>query len=161
MSISIPYPGGKGRLAKQIVSFLPREGRIYLEPFAGRANLFWEAAEQGLKFKKWWLNDLATASFLDAIRTHGDTIEIPRRSRAEFERQRRAYKLAIRRPLCLHRIFRSAVGFTIPDAKVVPETEMMAAASHAADTNKRCVSATEYSHAPGQRSRHSTGGSWG
>jgi hypothetical protein len=89
---AIPYPGGKGRLAKQIVSFLPREGRIYLEPFAGRANLFWEAAGQGLKFKTWWLNDVATAPFLEAIRTHGNTIQIPSRSRAEFERQREAYK---------------------------------------------------------------------
>jgi hypothetical protein len=88
----IPYPGGKGRLAKQIISFLPPEGRIYLEPFCGRANLFWEAAAQGLKFKKWWLNDPATAPFLEAIRTHGDTIQIPPRSRAEFERQREAYK---------------------------------------------------------------------
>ena len=88
----IPYPGGKGRTAKQIVSFLPPEGRIYLEPFAGRANLFWEAAAQGLKYKKWWLNDPATAPFLEAIRTHGDTIEIPPRSRAEFERQREAFK---------------------------------------------------------------------
>jgi hypothetical protein len=88
----IPYPGGKARLAKQIVSFLPPEGRIYLEPFCGRANLFWEATEQGLKFKKWWLNDLATAPFLEAIRTHGATIQIPPRSRAEFERQREAYR---------------------------------------------------------------------
>src|SRR5438445_384915 len=89
---AIPYPGGKARLAKQIVSFLPPEGRIYLEPFCGRANLFWEAAEQGLKFRKWWLNDLATAPFLEAIRAHGHTIEVPPRSRAEFERQREAYK---------------------------------------------------------------------
>jgi hypothetical protein len=32
---AIPYPGGKARLAKQIISFLPREGRTYLEPLAG------------------------------------------------------------------------------------------------------------------------------
>ena len=88
----IAFPGGKARLAKQIVSFLPREGRIYLEPFCGRANLFWEAAEQGLKFRQWWLNDLATAPFIEAIRTHGHTIEVPPRSRAEVERQREAYK---------------------------------------------------------------------
>jgi len=89
---AIPYPGGKARLAKQIISFLPCEGRTYVEPFCGRANLFWEAAEQGLKFRKWWLNDIATASFLEAIRTHGHTIKIPPRSRVEFEKQRELFK---------------------------------------------------------------------
>jgi hypothetical protein len=88
----IAYPGGKGRIAKQIISFLPPEGRTYLEPFCGRANLFWEAAKQGLKFRKWWLNDLATAPFLESIRTHGHTIEVPPRSRTEFEKQRERFK---------------------------------------------------------------------
>ena len=89
---AIPYPGGKARLAKQIISFLPREGRTYLEPFAGRANLFWAAAEQGLKFRRWWLNDINTAPFLEAIKLHGHKIEVPSRSRSEFDRQREAYK---------------------------------------------------------------------
>jgi site-specific DNA-adenine methylase len=89
---AIPYPGGKARLAKQIISFLPREGRTYVEPFAGRGNLFWAAAEQGLKFRKWWLNDINTAPFLEAIRTHGHKIEVPPRSRREFEKQREAFK---------------------------------------------------------------------
>jgi site-specific DNA-adenine methylase len=88
----IPYPGGKARLAKQIISFLPREGRTYLEPFAGRGNLFWAAVELGLKYKSWWLNDLATSRFFDAIRSHGHTIKVPPRSRAEFEKQRDAFK---------------------------------------------------------------------
>jgi site-specific DNA-adenine methylase len=90
---AIPYPGGKARLAKQIIEFLPSEGgRTYLEPFAGRGNLFWAAAEQGLKFRKWWLNDLNTALFFEAIQKLGDKIEVPPRSRSEFERQREAYK---------------------------------------------------------------------
>lgn len=88
----IPYPGGKARLAKQIISFLPREGRTYIEPFAGRGNLFWAAVEQGLKYERWWLNDIATAPFFDAIRTHGHTIKVPPRSRQEFEKQRDAFK---------------------------------------------------------------------
>jgi site-specific DNA-methyltransferase (adenine-specific) len=92
MPAKIPYPGGKARLAKQIVSFLPRDGHIYLEPFAGRGNLFWAAIESGLKYKRWWLNDIATAPFLDAIRTHGHTIKVPPRSREEFEKQRDAFK---------------------------------------------------------------------
>jgi hypothetical protein len=88
----LPYPGGKGRLSSQIVSLLPRTGRFYVEPFCGRANLFWQAVEQGLKFERWWLNDIQTAGFLKAIKTHGDKVEIPVRSRAEFERQREAYR---------------------------------------------------------------------
>ncbi len=92
MSITIPYPGGKARLAKQIISFLPREGRTYIEPFAGRGNLFWAAVEQGLRYQRWWLNDIATAPFFHAIKKLGDKIEVPPRSRVEFERQREAYK---------------------------------------------------------------------
>jgi hypothetical protein len=32
---TIPYPGGKVRLAQTIVSFLPKSGRTYREPFVG------------------------------------------------------------------------------------------------------------------------------
>ena len=90
--VQLPYPGGKGRLAPRIVSFLPRRGRTYLEPFAGRANIFWEAVQQGLKFDRWWLNDLQTHTFLSAIRSHGDKVEVPVRSRRVFEYLRDAYK---------------------------------------------------------------------
>jgi site-specific DNA-adenine methylase len=89
---AIPYPGGKARLAKQIISFLPPEGRTYVEPFAGRGNLFWAAVEGGLKFQRWWLNDLNTAPFFEAIQTLGDKIEVPPRSRKEFEKQREQFK---------------------------------------------------------------------
>ena len=89
--IQLPYPGGKGRLARQIISLLPRQGRLYMEPFAGRGNLFWEAAQQ-LRFHRWWLNDLKTASFLQAIKSHGGKVEVPVRSRQVFEQLRDAYK---------------------------------------------------------------------
>jgi modification methylase len=84
--------GAQYWVAKQIISFLPREGRLYVEPFAGRGNLFFEAAEQGLRFKRWWLNDIATAAFFEAILSHGNTIKVPPRSRAEFETQREKFK---------------------------------------------------------------------
>ena len=89
---TIAYPGGKARLANQIISFLPQQGRIYVEPFAGRGNLFWAAVERGLKFRQWWLNDIATAPFFEAIKQLGDKIEVPPRSRAAFERYREAHK---------------------------------------------------------------------
>jgi DNA adenine methylase len=36
--------GGKGNLARWIIKFLPR-GRIYVEPFAGAASVFWHLPE--------------------------------------------------------------------------------------------------------------------
>jgi site-specific DNA-adenine methylase len=89
---AIGYPGGKARLANKIISFLPKQGRTYVEPFAGRGNLFWAAVERGLKFRQWWLNDIATAPFFEAIKKFGDKIEVPPSSRAEFERYREAHK---------------------------------------------------------------------
>jgi site-specific DNA-adenine methylase len=89
----IPFPGGKGRLAKQIISFLPRKGRTYIEPFAGRGNLFWAAVEGGLRFRRWHLNDLNTAQFFNAILSHGNSIQVPPRSRKEFEKQREEFRL--------------------------------------------------------------------
>jgi hypothetical protein len=91
-SPTIAYPGGKGRLAQEIVSFLPKSGRVYCEPFCGRGNLFWSAASSGLNYEKWWLNDLKTMPFFRAIREIGHVVEVPERSRAEFERQRAASK---------------------------------------------------------------------
>jgi site-specific DNA-adenine methylase len=90
--LQIPYPGGKGRIAPQIISLLPKEGGLYLEPFAGRGNLFWAAVEQGLQYRRWWLNDIATAPFFEAIKSHGRNVRVPARSRQEFERQREAYE---------------------------------------------------------------------
>jgi len=81
------YPGGKARLAKTLVSFMPRSGGTYAEPFAGRANVFWKAA-MTLQFSNWWLNDLRTGAFLDAIISHGSTLEVPEHTRQEFERQK-------------------------------------------------------------------------
>jgi D12 class N6 adenine-specific DNA methyltransferase len=91
MAITIPYPGGKARLARFIISQLPKQGRYYVEPFVGRGNLFWAAACAGLQFDKWWLNDIATAPFFEAIRKLGDKIEVPQCARHEYERQRDAY----------------------------------------------------------------------
>jgi len=88
---TIGYPGGKARLSRTIISFLPKQGRTYVEPFCGRGNLFWAAASAGLKYKKWWLNDINTIPFFHAIEQVGHTLKVPTRCRAEFERQRRGF----------------------------------------------------------------------
>jgi modification methylase len=90
MSITIPYPGGKGRLSRTFVSLLPKHGRTFVEPFAGKGNIFWEAASQGLKYREWWLNDTVTFRFFHAIKHAGHKLKVPTRSRTEYERQREA-----------------------------------------------------------------------
>jgi site-specific DNA-adenine methylase len=82
----IPYPGGKVRLAQTIVSFLPKRGRTYCEPFVGRGSVFFAAASRH-QFKRWWLNDIATAPFFEAIMRIGDTVEVPPRVVEEYYRQ--------------------------------------------------------------------------
>jgi len=90
MSITIPYPGGKGRLSRTIVSFLPKRGRTFVDAFAGKGNIFWQAVSQGLKYREWWLNDTATSRFFHAIKHAGHKLKVPTRSRTEYERQREA-----------------------------------------------------------------------
>src|ERR1035441_6871913 len=88
----IGYPGGKSRLSRTIVSFLPKRGRTYVEPFCGRGNLFWSAASLGLQYEKWWLNDVATIPFFDAIRRAGHTLRVPARCKEEYDSQKKAYQ---------------------------------------------------------------------
>lgn len=80
------YPGGKARMAKLLVSLMPQSGRRYVEPFAGRANVFWVAAAE-LNFEQWQLNDIRTAPWFAAIREHGHELRVPRCTRAEYYRR--------------------------------------------------------------------------
>lgn len=48
--------GGKARLRKWLVQRFPDKGSVYLEPFAGKGNVFFEA-RQRLNFKQWVLAD--------------------------------------------------------------------------------------------------------
>lgn len=89
---TIPYPGGKGRLAPLLIDMMPRSGDLYLEPFAGRGNVFWTAASFGLSFHRWQLNDLRTAPFFEAIRLVGDSYIVPERSKEEYYRQWELFK---------------------------------------------------------------------
>jgi hypothetical protein len=83
MPITIPYPSGKGRLARFIVSQLPKGGRTYVEPFVGRGNLFWAAIGAELKYDRWWLTDTATIPLFRAIKQAGHTLKVPIRCRVQ------------------------------------------------------------------------------
>jgi site-specific DNA-adenine methylase len=87
---TIPYPGAKGRLAPFLVSMMPKDGRFYIEPFAGRGNVYFAAVEV-LNFRHWWLNDIATAPFFNALMTLGKTIKVPERTREEYFRQKQLF----------------------------------------------------------------------
>ena len=39
------WPGGKGHLAKWVVSYLPRNAKVYVEPYAGAASVLWHLPE--------------------------------------------------------------------------------------------------------------------
>jgi len=82
----IPYPGAKGRLAPTLVSLMPEKGGHYVEPFAGRGNVFWEAASTPLNFTDWWLNDISTAGFFRALQEC--RIKVPERTREEYQKQK-------------------------------------------------------------------------
>jgi hypothetical protein len=90
---AIGYPGGKARLARKIVSFLPKQGRMYVEPFVGRGNVFWAAVSAGLQYESWWLNDISTIPFFRSIKRIGHKIRVPQLRRAEYAHQKEAYKL--------------------------------------------------------------------
>ncbi len=87
----IPYPGAKGRIAPVLVSMMPSNGYTYMEPFAGRGNVFFAAAPI-LKFDKWVINDISTAPFFRAIIDKGATIRVPVRTRCEYVRQKSLFQ---------------------------------------------------------------------
>jgi hypothetical protein len=60
------FQGGKCRQRKWIVSHFPRNGEVYIEPFAGRGNVFWLACQE-CKFEHWWINDLKMTPFIQAL----------------------------------------------------------------------------------------------
>jgi len=85
------YPGGKARMAKLLVSLMPPTGGRYLEPFAGRGNVFWVASVE-LDYREWHINDIRTAPFFKAIQTHGLELVVPPNTRMEYLERWAAYK---------------------------------------------------------------------
>lgn len=57
--------GGKARLRKWLVNIFPKKGRKYVEPFAGRANVFFYS-RKSLDFNEWILNDI-NIKFLQSL----------------------------------------------------------------------------------------------
>jgi site-specific DNA-adenine methylase len=74
----IAYPGAKGRMAKELIAFMPETGRYFIDLFAGRGNVaFSLMAMHPERFERWWLNDIQTAGFFEKTRTHGSLIRVP------------------------------------------------------------------------------------
>jgi D12 class N6 adenine-specific DNA methyltransferase len=83
------YQGSKGRLARRIARMLPPSGRRYVEPFAGRGNVYFAVA-QLLDYEFFWLNDTSTWQFFCDLRLGMGCLNvswaIPEFSDAEFEK---------------------------------------------------------------------------
>jgi D12 class N6 adenine-specific DNA methyltransferase len=109
--LSIPYPGAKSGLAKTIVRFMPQYGRTYVEVCAGKGNVFWAAAKF-LNFENWWINDLQTAPFFEAMRDIGGSIIVPDFTPDEFDRCKAAFEQGSREAILLESYFTySGCGF--------------------------------------------------
>ncbi len=81
------YQGGKARIRARLVELFPRSGGLYVEPFAGRGNVFF-LARTCLSFDGWILNDLNSVEFLTAL-IQANLEDLPQGvSREEFERIR-------------------------------------------------------------------------
>jgi hypothetical protein len=81
------YFGSKANLARRIVAcFVPEYGHRFVEPFAGRANIYFAAAVL-CDYDKFWLNDTNSYKFLEAIRS-GKSV-LPRSAKVGIPTHRR------------------------------------------------------------------------
>lgn len=72
---SFTYMGGKVRLRKWLIEKFPQSGRYYIEPFVGRANVFFQA-KKDLDYSIWVLNDLDISFFRSLITV--DLTDLPK-----------------------------------------------------------------------------------
>lgn len=83
---SFRHMGGKARLRRWLVEHFPQSGTWYVEPFAGKGNVYF-LARQHLNFRSWLLADI-DASFLYALK-HADFSALPDEvTKADFPRYR-------------------------------------------------------------------------
>ena len=66
MKVVVRYPGGKAKILDWLLPIFPQTGRRYVEPFAGRGNVFFAVFQRAL-FESYHLNDLNTGSFFGAL----------------------------------------------------------------------------------------------
>lgn len=69
------YNGGKANLRRFIVRWMPHNGSSYVEPFAGRGNVFF-LMKVISDFQEYHLNDIRTKPLYDALRAY-DGSELP------------------------------------------------------------------------------------
>jgi hypothetical protein len=101
IAASFRWPGGKSLLSSEILKHVPKTGRKFVEPFAGRANLFFRAVAEGLKYQQWVLNDPLTAPFLRAVRDVGNKVAVPPRTCEEYSRKKALAHIGDQNALCL------------------------------------------------------------
>jgi site-specific DNA-adenine methylase len=90
---------------------MPEFGRLYVEPCVGRGNVFWAAATH-LRYEEWWINDLQTAPFFEAMRNIGDSFIVPEFTPEEFKRQKIAFAEGSKEALLVEPYFTfSGCGF--------------------------------------------------
>ena len=71
------YNGGKANLRRFIVRWLPLSGSHYVEPFAGRGNVFWLMRTIS-QFSNYHINDIRTLDFYKALLEYkGEELMIP------------------------------------------------------------------------------------
>jgi hypothetical protein len=85
-NIGFTCPGSKQKLAPDIVRFLPKRGRKFIDLFAGRANIALHAMDHGYEYDEWILNDIRKFTFLQAVKDYGDKITVPTRSDIDPDR---------------------------------------------------------------------------
>lgn len=90
------YPGSKARLAKSIAAVLP-SGKRFVEPFAGRGNVYFYVAAHGM-YPKYWLNDIQTAPFLFTLRI-GHILSVPKPGKESLYKYRAASRDKTKSPL--------------------------------------------------------------
>lgn len=79
---SFRYMGGKSRLRKWLLSYFPKTGRKYIEPFAGLGNVFFQARKD-LDFEEWHLSDIDVSFFVAMLEANLD--DLPDKvSRSDF-----------------------------------------------------------------------------
>jgi site-specific DNA-adenine methylase len=67
VKIDFPFPGGKAKIRDELFPFFPEDGDVYIEPFVGRGNIFFEWYKRSC-FKGFWINDLYNWRFFTSLK---------------------------------------------------------------------------------------------